>query len=188
MSGGSAGTGAEVGGVGSEGMPLCSTAAFDDAARQRVAGALPGTDTEAMALLLNLIRMANRVVQDFETNVHRPLGLSWAGFRMLFTLFVLGPMEQHDVARYAGVSRAAASSVLATLERDGHVTRERSVADRRMVAVALTPAGRRLVTRAYKGQREREPGWVAPLDRGDRAELNRLLRALLAHHPDGDEA
>lgn len=186
MSGGSAGEGAGAAGVGSEDMPLCSTEGFDDAARQRVAEALPGTDTEAMALLLNLIRMANRVVQDFETNVHRPLGLSWAGFRILFTLFVMGSMEQHDVARYAGVSRAAASSVLATLERDGHVARERSASDRRMVAVALTPAGRRLVTEAYEGQREREPGWVAPLDGDDRATLHRLLRSLLAHHPEGE--
>ncbi len=173
MSGGSA-----------EGMPLCSTEAFDDAARARVAAALPGTDVEAMGLLLNLIRMANRVVQDLETNVHRPLGLSWAGFRILFTLFVLGSLEQHDLARYSGVSRAAASSVLATLQRDALVARQRSTTDRRMVVVGLTPAGRRLVTRAYAAQRQREPGWVAPLDADQRRSLDALLRTLLAHHPE----
>jgi len=173
-----------VSGGSAEDMPLCSTGGFDDAARARVAESLPGTDVDAMALLLNLIRMANRVVQDLETNVHRPLGLSWAGFRILFTLFVLGSLEQHDLARYSGVSRAAASSVLATLERDGLVARERSTTDRRMVVVGLTPAGRRLVTKAYKAQRRREPGWVAPLDDDQRRSLDGLLRTLLAHHPE----
>ena len=53
-----------------------------------------------------------------------------------------------------------------------------------MVVVGLTPAGRRLVTRAYAAQRQREPGWVAPLDADQRRSLDALLRTLLAHHPE----
>jgi len=73
--------------------PLPDAGGFTRLARERTAELAPGTDHEAMDVVLSVLRLSNRLVGDLEAHVHRPMGWSWAGFRILFTLWVAGPLE-----------------------------------------------------------------------------------------------
>lgn len=141
---------------------------------------------ESMAVVFRIIRLSNRMNQDFETHVYRPLGLSAAGFTILFVLRVTGPLEPRDLAQVIGVTRASVSSALNTLERDGLVERRRESTDRRVVTVVLTEAGRALVIRANLLQHERERAWVSVLTGEERRQLADQLKRV--HHGPQPEA
>ena len=96
---------------------------FVDAAVERVHERLPGIDPEAMRLVLTLYRVTNMAVCVLESVVHRPRGWSYPRFRLLFTLWVAGPMEAKRAAELSGMSRQAVSSLVNTLHRDGLVVR-----------------------------------------------------------------
>ncbi|MFT7327730.1 MAG: hypothetical protein ACI88S_002162, partial [Ilumatobacter sp.] len=71
-------------------------------------------DLGTFAAMFDLFRVSARVVGDLESEVHRPLGLSIAGFRVLFTVWVFDSLEVREIARLSGVSRAAVSGVVTT--------------------------------------------------------------------------
>lgn len=148
----------------------------------RVAELAPDADLDAMDVVFSAIRLANRITGDVESTVHRPRGLTWAGFRLLFTLWISGPLEPRALARYSAVTRASVSSVLNTLEREALVERRRESSDRRVVTVVLTPAGRRVVAGAFHEHNARESAWLAPLSRAERKTLGDLLHRILAEH------
>ena len=149
-------------------------------------------DPAVFAATFDLFRVANRLMYDFEANVHRPLGMSWAGFRVLFctwmswagfrVLFctwIEKKVEPRELARLCAVSRGTVSSVLNTLERDALIRRRRQSADRRLVTVVITEKGRRRVKEAFKLQHAREHQWLGDLDRQTITDLVALLRHLL---------
>ena len=136
-------------------------------------------DPAVFAATFDLFRVANRLMYDFETTVHRPLGMSWAGFRVLFCTWIEGEVEPRELARLCAVSRGTVSSVLNTLERDGLVSRRRQSSDRRVVTVAITEQGRDRVKEAFERQHAREHQWLGSLDRQSITSLVALLRHLL---------
>lgn len=155
-------------------------AAFERRALTRLADEAETTvDPAVFAVTFDLIRVANRLMYDFETNVHRPLGISWAGFRVLFCTWIEKEVEPRELAKLCAVSRGTVSSVLNTLERDGLVRRHRQSADRRVVTVVITDKGRRRVKEAFELQHAREHQWLGDLDRQAIAGLLALLRHLL---------
>ncbi|GAA3791125.1 MarR family winged helix-turn-helix transcriptional regulator [Streptomyces phyllanthi] len=127
----------------------------------------------------HLTRLVARLVQDFERAVHRPLGMTWAGFRIMNTLWIFGDLEQRQIARISGTSRASVSSALNTLEERGLVERRRERDDRRVVRVSLTPAGLALLHQAIEGQTAREHAWMAVLDDEEVSRLVVLLGRLV---------
>jgi DNA-binding MarR family transcriptional regulator len=153
-------------------------------ARSRVAAVAPATDLEAMSMCFQLIRAADRIAGDLET-VHRRLGWSWAGFRVGFWVWLLGPLEPRQIALLASASRASVSSVLNTLERDGYVVRARVAGDRRLVKVELTERGAALIVDAFRTQNEREQGWAAALTADERDTLIALTGRLLDRGAEG---
>jgi DNA-binding MarR family transcriptional regulator len=158
-------------------------AGFDRLVADRIAELEPDADRSVMTAVFNLMRLANLMVVDVEANVHRPRGLSWAGFRILFALWVAGPLEPRALARLAAVTRASISSVLNTLERNELVERRRESPDRRVVTVLLTAKGRRAVATAFRGHHERERAWLEVLTPGEVDTLAQLLHRLVAAHP-----
>jgi len=137
-----------------------------------------GPDTaEHAELVFNLTRLHLRLSRDFE-GLHRRRGWTWAGFRIMNVLWAVGPAELRDVARLSGASRAAVSSALNTLERDGLVRRMRDSADRRLVRVQLTPRGRVALREAMREQGDREREWLSELAAPDQQRLTRLLAGL----------
>lgn len=164
--------------------------AFEQIARRRFSE-LEGSDLTSMGVVFNLVRVANQMVADFETTVHRPLGLSWAGFRVLFTVLAAGPIEPRQLAKLTNVTRASISAVLNTLEREGLAKRERSSRDRRVVTIVLTPKGETAIDKALRVHHEHEKEWASVLSRSEQQTLSSLLRRL-AQRPtpaldDGDE-
>ncbi len=155
------------------------TDAFGEAARARVPELGDDIDLTTFAAAFELFRLSTKVINDFETTVHRPLGLSIAGFRVLFTVWVFGELEPRDIARLSGVTRAAVSGVVNTLERDGLVEKSREQEDKRLVTVRLTDGGERLLREAYQAQNEREQVLFGDLDTDELRTLTELMRRLL---------
>ena len=153
---------------------------FIDVAIERTGRALPGVDTRAMRLVLSLYRASNAMVYDLESAVHRPRGWSWAGFRVLFVLSLAGPLEAKRVAQLSGMSRAAVSALVNTLERDGLVARRKAVPDRRSVELSLTDAGREAFAAAFVAHNDRERTWASALSEGEVDQLTALLEKLMA--------
>lgn len=151
-------------------------------AQDHVRKVVPGADLTALAVSFTLIRAADRLVYDLEA-VHRRVGWTWPGFRVLFWLWLLGPLEQREIASLITASRASTSAILNTLQRDGFVRRNRDVPDQRQVRVLLTATGKKLMHAAFKAHNEREQQWVSIFSEKERKVLVGLLIRLIDHVP-----
>ncbi len=134
-----------------------------------------------MRLVLTLHRAANMLVYDLESTVHRPRGWSWPGFRVLFVIWLSGPVEAKKVAELSGMSRAAVSALVNTLERDGFVAKARAPHDGRAVHLSLTESGLRAITTAFQAHNEREQEWAGSLSMDEQQMLITLLEKLTAY-------
>lgn len=152
---------------------------FIDVALERTARELPGLDASAMRLVLSLYRASNAMVYDLESTVHRPRGWSWPGFRVLFVLWLIAPLEAKRVAQLSGMSRAAVSALVNTLERDGLVARRTAGHDRRAVELSLTGAGRDTMASAFAAHHERERIWASALSDDEITTLTDLLEKMM---------
>ncbi|MFJ9553727.1 MarR family winged helix-turn-helix transcriptional regulator [Nocardiopsis sp. NPDC101807] len=153
---------------------------FVDYAVQKAEQELPSVNADAMRMVLTLNRATSMVVYDLESSVHRPRGLTWPGFRVIFALWLAGPMEAKSTAEISGMSRAALSALLNTLERDGLIVRERATHDRRALQLTLTEAGYGAILGGFRAHNRRETAWAAALEPEERTELVRLLNKLMA--------
>jgi DNA-binding MarR family transcriptional regulator len=97
----------------------------------------------------------------------------------MFCVWVAQELEPREIARFSGLSRAAVSSVLNTLERDGLVERHRESTDRRLVTVRLTGEGERRLVAAYGNENSVERAFFAPLGESELDTFVVLLRRLL---------
>lgn len=144
----------------------------------------PEVDDQALELSLGLIRVGNRIANDLESEVHRPSGVSFAGYSVLFAIRAIGTAFPNELARLANVSTASMSSLLNTLQRDGLIVRRPDTDDRRRTIVELTENGERLLEKLFAANNRREVHWVSELSSGERMLLSEMLRKLLRHHPD----
>jgi DNA-binding MarR family transcriptional regulator len=147
---------------------------------ERINGSADPADRAGVEFVTNITRLSARLVQDFE-QVHRESGISWAGFRLLAALWVLGDAEPTQIAHITGATKAAVSSAINTLERDGFVARHHDATDRRSVRITLTKQGHALMSNAGKRQRERERAWTAILTDRELVTLLRILTKLVTH-------
>jgi DNA-binding MarR family transcriptional regulator len=147
-------------------------------ARARIGGVVPDADLSAFAVAFTLIRASERLTYELEA-AYRPMGWTWAGFRVLFWIWLLGPLEPRQIATIASASRASISSALNTLERNGFVVRSRGSADRRLVTVELTEKGAERMAEALGAANRRERELVAGFSADERRTLAELLGRLL---------
>ncbi len=146
---------------------------------RRVAEDCPEADLEVFAATAVIVRLATRLIQDVEKSVHRPAGWNYAGFRVLFTLWIEGELEPRDIALYSGLSRAAVSSTLNKLEADGLITRSRESSDRRLVTTRLTDTGRSRLISAYSEDNARNAELFGDLSESELRLLTKLCGRLL---------
>jgi len=152
---------------------------FERRATERIDELGDDIDQATFAAMFDLFRVSSRLISDLESKVHRPLGLSIAGFRILFTVWVFDSLEPRELARLAGVSTAAVSGVVTTLERNGLVEKSRHDDDRRLVSVRPTVRGRDLLSDAYRAQNAREQELFAELSADELEVFVSLLRKVL---------
>jgi DNA-binding MarR family transcriptional regulator len=108
-------------------------------------------------------------------------GLSAAGFSVLVVLTTAGgSLELRTLRRRLGWSKANATEVTATLQARALLRRRRDAADRRIVVVDLTPAGRDLVERLFPEHSDRVTRAFGALDEGEKRSLAELCRKLAA--------
>ena len=154
-------------------------------AQERVRGVVPDADLSALAVFFTLIRASERVTHELEA-VQRPMGWTWPGFRVLFWIWLLGPLEPRAIAALASASRASVSSALNTLERNGFVVRKRASGDRRLVKVELTEQGAERISAAFVATNRREHELASVFSAEELRLLAELLGRLLeptADHP-----
>jgi DNA-binding MarR family transcriptional regulator len=156
---------------------------FTRFAQERAQELAPEIDLGAMAFVLCLHRAASTVVYDIESTVHRPAGWSWAGFRLLFVLWLAGPLEAKHAARLSGLSRQSTSILANTLERDGLLERIPLPHDGRLVAYGLTPVGVQAISSTYAEHNRREQLWASVLEPEELAIVTRALGKILAAAP-----
>jgi DNA-binding MarR family transcriptional regulator len=149
------------------------------AQRHLTEGVLDADSAARADLVFQLTRLHARLSADFET-LHRQRGWTWAGFRIMNVLWAVGPSELRDLARLSGASRAAISSALNTLERDGLVARSGVDGDRRLVRISLTERGQGELREGMRAQAERERLRFGTLE----PDLCGYLTALLARLAD----
>lgn len=132
----------------------------------------PGTNT----LVLFLNRTADVVTSVLESEVHRPMGLSWAGYRMLFALWVTDELEPARIAELTYTSRASVTSLMNSFIDRGHLTRRPSQTDGRSVVLSLTESGLNLARSAFLAQNDRQEELLDALSPDEQ----QILRILLA--------
>jgi len=161
--------------------PRLAAESFQEHAGDRVEA--EGLNRETFHAMFAVFRLSALVFNDLESTVHRPRGLSLAGFRMMFILWIAGDLEQRDIARLAGISPAGISSALNTLERQGLVERRRTSTDRRLVTVGLTSNGAETLEDTYRAQNAREQELFAGVSRDDLHDLTELMQRVINTYP-----
>jgi DNA-binding MarR family transcriptional regulator len=119
-----------------------------------------------------MVGVAARSLAGFDADVTLPQ------FRTLMVLATHGPQRAVDVSTELGVNPSTGTRMCDRLVRKGLIRRTRSTGDRRVVRLALTPAGRKLVAEVTGRRREELSGLVAAIPSGQHAALVTALRAL----------
>ncbi|MFF4831859.1 MarR family winged helix-turn-helix transcriptional regulator [Streptomyces sp. NPDC001315] len=138
-----------------------------------------GAEREFLSLereLTMLLRRARANQGEMAREVHPDL--EPAAYGLLVRLEECGRQRATELAGYIGVGKATMSRQLRALEELGLVTREPDPADGRAWLVALTPEGRSRVGKVREARRARYVNQLADWDRGEVAELARLLHQL----------
>lgn len=154
---------------------------FVELASRRLDEEIPDNDGAANRVILTLSRAASQIVYDLEASAHRPRGHSWASFRLMFVLWLAGPMESGRAAKLAGMSRAAVSNLATTLVGRGLLHKDPVLNDRRAVTLSLTETGLGEVRTAFQEQNRRETLWVSALTPIEQQLLTMLLEKMMAH-------
>lgn len=98
---------------------------------------------------------------------------------LLRSLAEFGPMKMADIAAAVGTKAPAASSLVDHAQKAGYVVREPDAADRRVVNVALTDAGRAALARVEAHRREMIRHYTSVLSEEDLTALIRIQRTLI---------
>ncbi|MGE5147995.1 MAG: MarR family winged helix-turn-helix transcriptional regulator, partial [Candidatus Eiseniibacteriota bacterium] len=94
-----------------------------------------------------LVRRAHQIAVSLFVEEMGALGVTPTQSGILFVLSARPGLDQISVARLLGLDRSTASMVIAKLVAAGLVARGVGTGDRRRRALALTPAGRKLLDR-----------------------------------------
>jgi len=157
---------------------------FVDLAKRRLSDEFGVSNVRATEVLLSLNRASGVVTYDLESVVHRANGGSWATFRIMYVLWLAGPMESRKLAELTGMSRAAVSNLTGPMVKFGLLSRESHDKDGRSVILGLTDLGREEIAAIFARHHRREIEWVSKLDPDEQQTLVRLLNKLVSNRDD----
>lgn len=139
-----------------------------------------GTAAERRALntFIKLARCLNGVVARIEADNPLPDHVTITQFAVLEALYHLGPLSQRQLAAKILKTAGNVTTVVDNLETKGLVTRRRDDADRRVVHVELTPAGRSLIGEFFPSRARAIERVMSVLAPHEQQELQRLCKKL----------
>jgi DNA-binding MarR family transcriptional regulator len=105
--------------------------------------------------------------------------ISLTALSTLATLDRTGPRRLTDLAVVEEITQPSMTSLVTQLEQLGHVERRRDQADARVVLVAITSAGRKLIRERRVAGAQALTELIDKLDEQDAAQLHAALPALL---------
>ncbi|RRR95831.1 MarR family winged helix-turn-helix transcriptional regulator [Glycomyces terrestris] len=136
-------------------------------------------------LLMDLVRTAEASLME---HVVPGRALSMSQLFALHELDHRSGMSQRELAERLALEKSSVSRLVADLESEGLVTRERDPENRRLYRLEITAAGRRLHRHAAGVLHERYEHWAAAMTAKEReglaAGLPALLRVMRAHRAD----
>ncbi len=126
------------------------------------------------------LRMAARVVTALYDEALRPCGIEANQMQILWALHSAGTVSAGELSRIVAMDQSTTSRNVALLVRKGLVRAAPGKSDRRAREIALTPAGRATLIRAYpRWKRAQEALRDATSDLGDIVATGRLARRMV---------
>jgi len=110
------------------------------------------------------------------------LGIGTKHFAILFRLANQGLLSQVELGQQMGIDRAPMVKYIDHLEQRGLVERSPNLQDRRAYALVLTGQGQDVLLQALALAHQVEAEVLAPLSAEEHAQLNYLMKRLLASH------
>jgi DNA-binding MarR family transcriptional regulator len=137
------------------------------------APAIPASLASWPGYLLSFI--AERATERFERAL-APQGVKARHATVLALIDAEGAMSQRELGRRLGIDKSPMVGVIDDLERLGYASRQRSADDRRVQAIHLTAAGRRVLARAIEFAEVENARTFGVLDEDEREQMHALLR------------
>jgi DNA-binding MarR family transcriptional regulator len=139
-----------------------------------------------------LMDMPSWLISQTSVQAHRMLtdalaseGARGYDYRLLAALQEFGPASQATLGRRTDMDRSDVVAALNELARRRLVERTPDPVDRRRNIISITPAGTALLQRLDDVLSDVQDELLAPLTRGERRGLVRLLTRVLNHHSCG---
>lgn len=139
--------------------------------------ARPGPDGPPLGFLLSAVGFG--AAQRFRS-VIEPFGLDPRQFAVLRAVASDEGVSQQACGASLRVQPSRMVALVDELEDRGLIERRVNPTDRRARALHVTPAGRRILARAFEAVGRNEAAVFAALGEADRAELRRLLYSVAA--------
>jgi DNA-binding MarR family transcriptional regulator len=136
-----------------------------------------------------LVVLASRLMTDEVHDRLRAVGYEDLRPAHFFAFQVIGARDGAtggEIADHLGVTRQAASQLVAELERLGYVTRRDDPDDARRQRIVLSGRGRSALRRSATFWDELEAEWEQLVGPGTMAEMRRGLEAFVLDRSDGD--
>lgn len=128
-------------------------------------------------LLLVLWRAA-RAVEEHSAESISAAGLCVSDFAVLEALLHKGAMPINTIGKKVLLTSGSMTTAVDRLERRGLVERQDALEDRRARVVHLTPAGRKLIKRAFADHAAKMERATSALNESERKTVLRLLKKL----------
>ena len=103
-------------------------------------------------------------------------------YRLLTSLIDEGPASQAALGRRTSIHLSDLVGALNELERDGYISRNPDISDRRRNVIAVTKSGRARAEALSETVRAIQEDLLEPLTAEERDDLAGLLKRLLDHH------
>ena len=140
----------------------------------------PDASPKATETAMNLVRTSDLLVKRIAELV-QPFDLTPSSGLVLGILADVGaPLPPNQIAERLIISRASMTSLLDSLERRGYVRRLPHEADRRMLLIELTDAGRQVAHEFRLVVHRHQKAWLAVLTEQEQVQLIDALHRLQA--------
>ncbi|HSV21242.1 MAG TPA: MarR family winged helix-turn-helix transcriptional regulator [Casimicrobiaceae bacterium] len=145
-----------------------------------------GVQQRTMLSVVMQFRVVVRSMRRHYQSVERAVGVTGAQLWAMAEIDASPQMTVGQLARDLAIHQSTASNIVADLEAAGLITRERPREDQRVVRLALTAAGRRIMRRAPRPLRGALQEALMSLPPARLSALHRDLAAVIAHLDGGD--